>query len=344
MCYTVQHTIARNLLIFTLNPFNRYLDMMSYENSMKRALVFGGNGFLGSYVIRELCEKNFQVITVSRNEGDFALLKTCGFPGQVLWKQYDVTSETFSYDFEALDFDVAINLIGIGLEKKSNLYHRVHIDFPFKLAALCRKRNIKLIHVSAFLGSNEEAKIGSRYVRTKLEGVQGVRNNNAKAIIINPTLIVGKGDSFIQTFETIISYSPLVPLIFGGKTRLKPVYAGDVAKFIAEVIFRPEMEGKDYIVSGSEIISFRKFLEKIALRMRVKRFFISIPFFIFNMIFALKKILPGFVFRTKITKDILQLSKFESIPEKNDLTLLVQKPQTISKILNLALEKYRLYD
>ena len=67
---------------------------------MKRALVFGGNGFLGSFVIKELCNKNFEVLIVSRTKGNFEVLKTFGFPGQISLKLFDITSSNSLEEFD----------------------------------------------------------------------------------------------------------------------------------------------------------------------------------------------------------------------------------------------------
>ena len=311
---------------------------------MKKALVFGGNGFLGSFVVKELCLKNFQVVILARNEGDVNDLKTLGFPGQIVFKKFNAASENAlqEINFEGCDF--VANLIGIGASTKKNSYTKVHVEFPTKLAEITAKKGIKFAHVSAFTGEGEDAvKIQSEYVLTKREGEVSVLKHNPKAIVVRPTVMLGEGGSFVQTFEKIIAISPIVPII-NGKAKINPVYAGDVAKFIVATITHSEFEGKACNLAGKEVILFRDLVENIAGFMDKKRIFIPVPFFLANFGLTIKQFLPSFVFRTSITKDILFLSKYEMIVKNNSLLALIPTPTKIETILSHVLAKYKLYD
>jgi NADH dehydrogenase len=307
---------------------------------MKKALILGGNGFLGTYIIRELCEKKFQITVVSRTKKDIENIKTFGFPGQIVWQRYDITSPTLISDFNFKNYDVIINLIGIASQNQGNTYYKIHSEIPSQIAQQTRKLRVLFIHISALVPKI----ISSKYVKTKQEGEQAILKLNPNAVIIRPSVMIGTGDGLVSTFEKIINLSPVIPLLFGGKTKISPVFAGDVAKFIALSIEKTEMQGKTFTLCGKEVILFKDMIMKIAGFMNKRRFYISVPFAFFKLIFTIKSILPEFIFRTKLTKDLLDISKYEIIPEKNDLTLLVQNPQTIDDTLASMLKKYKLYD
>jgi NADH dehydrogenase len=312
---------------------------------MKKVLIFGGTGFLGGYVVRELCAQNFQVIVVAREEENFAVLKTYGFPGQILFRKYDVASGNFNNDFDFSGYYAVINLIGIGEEKKGNGYYKIHVDFPFKLAILCKKYGVKLVHISAFFSDDAAIKdINLKYVKTKLEGEASVKKQYSKAIIIRPTLMLGIGDSFISTFETIINLSFIIPLPSQkASKKMKPVFVGDVAKFIVFSLENDEYLGQSFNLCGPGFTTVSKIVHLIASAMNKKRLFVSVPFFVFKLLILLKTLMPKFIFHTKITKDIMELSRFEMVPKKNSLNLAL-KPMEVTNIINNTLSKYKLYD
>jgi uncharacterized protein YbjT (DUF2867 family) len=308
---------------------------------MKKALIFGGNGFLGSFVVRELCKKNFEVLIVARSKKNFDTLKTFGFPGQIVFKEFDVSNLNYLNIFDFNPFDVIINLIGIGAECGKYKYHDIHTDFPSRLAGMARKAEKPFVHISAFTGDEE---INSKYANTKRKGEAEVMKCNPKAIILRPTTMIGEGGSLIQTFETIINTFPVVPLINFGKTKIQPVFAGDVAKFMVEAIDRSDMQGKTYNLAGSEVILFKNFLERICGFMNKKRILLPVPFFVMSAVLKIKRFLPSFVFRTSLTSDLLELSKYNLIIKENHLKLLIPQITKLDDVLESVLSKYKLYD
>jgi nucleoside-diphosphate-sugar epimerase len=308
---------------------------------MKRALVFGGNGFLGSFVIKELCDKNFEVLIVSRTKGNFEVLKTFGFPGQISLKLFDITSSNSLEEFDFSKFDVVINLIGIGIEKGKNSYHLVHTEFPARLASVTKKSDVKFLHVSAFTGNED---IPSKYIKTKRDGEHAILKNNPKSIIIRPSTLIGNGSPLIQMFEKIIDISPIVPLVGGGKTKIQPIFAGDVAKFIIEAIETEEMRGKAFNLLGEETILLKEFVERICGFMDKKPLLIPAPLSLVKFGIKFTELLPKFIFKIAITSDILSLSKYNIVSQENHTNLIVKNPKTIDEVLAESLSKYRLYD
>ena len=56
------------------------------------------------------------------------------------------------------------------------------------------------------------------------------------AVIFRPSIIFGPEDQFFNRFANMARYSPVLPLIGGGKTKFQPVYVGDVAEAIARSV------------------------------------------------------------------------------------------------------------
>lgn len=311
---------------------------------MKKALVFGGTGFLGKHLVISLCKHNFQVVLVSRNRRKFETLKTMAFPGQITWKRYDVTSSTFLKDFILEPFDIVINLIGIWEEKKSNLYQSVHAIFPLQLASLCKKYEKNLIHVSGFFPQTEKNNM-LKLVKTKQDGETAIQKHVPKAIIIRPTFMIGENDILLSHFERLSRFPlPFIaPFIFKKKQIIRPLCVEDAAAFINECAINPELNGKVYTLLGLEAWNFIEMAKKIASHIKKRKIFISVPKFLFLLFTCFRNLIP---IGNKIlpTKDFIAATTRASGECPNNLQLIVKNPISFSQALNKVFQKYELYD
>ena len=65
------------------------------------------------------------------------------------------------------------------------------------------------------------------------------------AVILRPSLVFGPEDQLFNRFAAMARFSPFLPLIGGGRTKLQPVYAGDVAAAIAAACAGKAKPGHD---------------------------------------------------------------------------------------------------
>ena len=128
------------------------------QNNQKIIAIFGGAGFLGKHLMRQLTKLDFRVKVATRNPYLKGYLKPLGNPGQIeLIKTNIFDSEDVKRVLNNCDF--AINLVGILYETRKQKFNQIHAQFPYILSNLCNETGIKnLIHVSA-LGVKEGFKI-----------------------------------------------------------------------------------------------------------------------------------------------------------------------------------------
>ena len=109
--------------------------------------VFGGGGFLGRHLIRELTKVNYRIKVATRNPYLKGYLKPLGDPGQIeLFKTNIFNSEDVKQVLKNCDF--AINLVGILKETRKQKFYQIHSQFPQLLSNLCGEAGIKnFIHV-----------------------------------------------------------------------------------------------------------------------------------------------------------------------------------------------------
>ncbi len=284
---------------------------MGHNLNNQIILLLGGGGFLGNFVVRELAKTKARLIIASRSAGDDLVLKTQGEVGQITLQNVDVS------DFTALEklikkSTIVINLIGILHESgKQQTFDRIHAVIPAKIAELCAKHKIQqFIHISA-LGIEEAAKT-ARYAKSKLQGEQNVLRHYPQAVVLRPSLIFGeRGSNVITLFASIARILPVLPLIGGGKTMLQPVYAGDIALVIRQILStRTTAASKQiYEVGGKTKMSFKDLLKMILRVLGKKRFLISLPFWYVKCSAFFLEWMP----KPLLTRDLVEMLKYDNI-------------------------------
>ena len=94
-----------------------------------------------------------------------------------------------------------VNLVGILNESRRGDFERVHVELPRKLIAACRDGAVpRLLHMSAL---NADPQGPSRYLRSKGEAEALVAASGLQWTIFQPSIIVGREDSFLNLFAKL---------------------------------------------------------------------------------------------------------------------------------------------
>jgi len=244
------------------------------QNNHKIIAVFGAGGFLGKHLMRELTKLEYRVKVATRNPYLKGYLKPLGNPGQIeLFKTNIFNPEDVKQVLK--NCDLVINLVGILYENKKQKFNQIHSQFPKLLSNFCNEFGIKnLVHVSA-LGVKE--KHDSRYMKSKLQGEKNIQDTFKASVILRPSIIFGPEDKFFNTFASVAQFSPILPLIGGGKTKFAPIYVGDVAKAIVKALELNNSKPKIYELGGPENYSFKELMEILLTEIKKKRFLVSVP-------------------------------------------------------------------
>lgn len=288
---------------------------MSYH--YKVATIFGGTGFIGSQIVRELARRGYTIKVATRVPERAYFLRPNGVVGQIVPFYCDYSDEK-SVQKAVQGADVVVNTIGILYEKKHGSFKRAHIAIPEAIAKACKKESVKrFIHVSS-LGVYGH----SRYGITKKQGEDAVMKAFPHATIFRPSIVFGPEDSFFNKFAEMARYLPCLPLIGGGKTKFQPVYVGDIADAAMAVIDAPDNGeasacGRVYELGGPEIASFRDLYEMIFKYTHRKRALVPLPYFIAKIQAFFMGLLPA----PPLTIDQVDSLKSDNIVTDGALTL-----------------------
>jgi NADH dehydrogenase len=271
------------------------------------ACGFGGTGFIGRQIVRELARAGYTVKVATRVPEKAFFLKPCGNVGQIVPFACKTGDES-SIRAAVKGCDVVVNCIGILYEKGKSTFTKIHTELPRSIAKACAAEHVgRLIHISA-LGCEESE---SKYGKSKLNGELAARENYAKTTILRPSVVFGVEDDFFNMFGRLSTVLPALPLVGGGHTKFQPVYVGDVADAVMKVVLNPQSEGKTYELGGPDVLSFRQIYERLFAETGRKRMLISLPWGIAKFQGCVMSLLP---------KPVLTVDQVESLKTDNIVT------------------------
>jgi len=225
----------------------------SSTNGLKVA-VFGATGFLGRYVCNELGKVGSTVYIGNRG---------CEMETRHLRPMFDLGNAAY-YFYHGRDegsireimegANVVVNLVGKQIETKGLVpvdekghvsffkgsrihctYHEANAEIP-GLIAKCAAETAsveQLVHVSSTLAAPDSP---SEWARAKFAGEEAVKAAYPDATIVRAATLFGHEDKFLNWYALMNGWFWGAPLVEDGSALVQPVYVGDVAKAIMQVI------------------------------------------------------------------------------------------------------------
>lgn len=232
--------------------------------------LFGGGGFLGRYVARELLRAGARVRIAERDPSNAYFLKPQGGLGQTQFVSATIIDNA-SARRAAEGSTAVVNLVGL-LKGK---FAEVHVDGAHNVAAAAAAAGARaLVQVSA-IGADPAA--ASAYARTKGEGEEAVRAAFPGATIARPSILFGTEDGFVNRFAQMIALFPVMPVI-RGPAKFQPAWVGDVARAIAVAALDPAAYGgKTYELGGPQVMSMAEINRSIARMIGRSPQFLPVP-------------------------------------------------------------------
>jgi NADH dehydrogenase len=214
---------------------------------LRKALLIGATGFVGTALACRLAGADVSMTLLARRP---ERVRHLGVLSNTQIIGADAHDETTLRELMQGQ-DLVISLAGI----LKGDFGRVHAELPGKIARATRAVGVpRLIHVSALAAA---ADAPSKYLRSKAAGEAALRAHCPEATIFRPSVIFGRGDSFLSLFARLLKLAPVVPLACAD-ARFQPVWVEDVVSAIVAAIDRPESRGRTYPLCGPRAYALRE--------------------------------------------------------------------------------------
>lgn len=298
-------------------------------------IVTGSNGYLGSYVCRELLKQGHKVVgfkwdhwaSVVIDHPDIEYVR-CDIREKVMPQVKDlIRGKKVSAIINAAallgssDYDrnYAVNAGGV-----KNM-----MDFAQELGIT------RFIQVSSVVVIKE---FKGPYGETKLIGQQMLENSALEYTVFIPAMILGpEGLGINRILKNVFRFPLFVPLIGSGVQTQHPIFVKDFARYIVYSLDKSVAFRKVYQIAGDRVISFRDFI-RLILKIKGKRkIFVPVPAWFARMLgMMFQKVQKVPLFTAEHVKGVLQDSNLETSLLKNDLDF---KPTSLEEALKDSLDE-----
>lgn len=231
--------------------------------------IFGGGGFVGTYVVQALLTRGWRVRIAERDPRSALHLKPLGGLGQTQFVAADITRpETLARAVDGAQ--AVINLVGI----LKGDFERVHVAGTRAAAAAADAAGARrFVQISA-IGADLDSP--SAYGRSKALGEEAVRGEFPAATILRPSIVFGREDQFVNRFARMIAAAPVVPVL-RAEAKFQPVYVADLAEAVANALDHDDAAGATYEIGGPDVITMGALIRWIAQAIGRERTIIDLP-------------------------------------------------------------------
>lgn len=234
-------------------------------------LVTGATGFVGRQVVLKLQEHHHQVRVLVHTPGRERL-----FPDRSADIHYGSVSDPAALADAFYDVEVVIHLVGIVRQSRGRSFDQINRQGVANVVAAAKEARVKhFIQVSAIGATNNQ---GYPYLYSKWRGEQEVINSGLAYTILQPSIMFGEGDEFLNALAGLVTIGPVVPVVGNGRNRMQPISVADVAQCLVLAIDRGDLKGRTVEIGGPQQISYNDIVAIVARTMgrRILRFHLPV--------------------------------------------------------------------
>lgn len=307
----------------------------------QRICLIGGSGFIGSYIAERLAEQEVSLTIATRNRDRHKA-------SLIVLPKTELVSTNVHHPLALQELltghDTVISMVGI-LHGTRKQFETAHVDLLDKIIAACHKQGVRrIIHISA-LGADPHGP--SDYQQTKGIAEQHLRDSGLDWTILRPSVVFGRGDSFLTLFAGLLDKLPLLPLA-GAHTRFAPIWADDLARAVVACLQNPHSVGQSLDLTGPRSYTLAELVRYVGRLRGTPRPVIGLPQGLAMLQARLMELLPGSPLMSRDNVRSVSVDNVSPHPFPSDLLgfaptpLEVIAPQYLGRDeFNLILADYR---
>ena len=245
---------------------------------MARIFLTGGSGFVGSHVLPALLEAGHQVVALARTPRAAAAIsqRNAAHAARLTTRIGDVTDPA-TLPAALAGCDAVVHLVALPRDwnKGADLLRVNTAGTESLIAAASATGVTRFVHLGA-LGVQDREEL--HYAKSKARAERAVRESSLDWTILKPSLIWGERDGFFNIVAALVKIpAPAVPVPGNGKSRFQPVWVGDVARAVVQVLGDPRSVRRSYELGGPRYWTYTEITQEVARALGKRRIVIPMP-------------------------------------------------------------------
>ena len=245
---------------------------------MARIFLTGGSGFVGSHVLPALLEAGHEVVALTRTPRAAAAItqRNAAHAARLATRIGDVTNPA-TLPAALAGCDAVVHLVALARDwnKGADLLRVNTAGTEALIAAASATGVTRFVHLGA-LGVQDREEL--HYAKSKARAERAVRESSLNWTILKPSLIWGERDGFFNIVAALVKIpAPAVPVPGNGKSRFQPVWVGDVARAVVQVLGDPTSVRRSYELGGPRYWTYTEITQEVARALGKRRIVIPMP-------------------------------------------------------------------
>ncbi len=277
-----------------------------------KVLVAGGTGLLGREITKALLDAGHEVTVGSRSKPAREPMDP-----RASWVSIDVTDPaTLVPAMDGVEAVVdAVQFPNSPIEnpKKGYTFERIDLGGTKNLVDAAREAGIGHFILISGVGADENGEY--HWFRFKWQEEQHLKASGVPYTILRPSWIYGPRDVSLNRFLNFAKFLPFIPVIGNGKTRINPLFVGDLAAHVAATPGNDATVGKTFEIGGPTVMTMDEVIRTALKVAGKKRFLLHSPKPLMKLVASVIQHAPG----RPLTPDAIDFITADGVADTSEL-------------------------
>jgi NADH dehydrogenase len=231
-------------------------------------LLTGATGNVGSALLRRLTSTDRPVRAFVRNP------RRLGHERIRVQIALGNLSDPSSFRHALRGVDTVVHLAAAIRDQPGGSIEELNGVATLRLVRAAERAGVKRFIFFSALGTSLHSP--ARFFRAKEQAERAVQESGLDSVVLKPSIIYAPGDPWLTLLDAM-SLLPLVPVSGRGRAAYQPIWAGDVAAAVMNVLDHHDGQRRLYELAGPETLTYDQIVQTFLRAKRRRRRLLHVP-------------------------------------------------------------------